>query len=76
MPLYDFHCPRCAKTLELLLKLNASAPHCPDCGSPLQKQLSKPAEPGKSAAIIASARARANREGHFSNYTAADRKKL
>lgn len=76
MPLYDFQCSQCGKTQELLLKLNASVPVCPHCGGMLLKQLSKPADPGKSAAIIASARAQANREGHFSNYSAAERKKL
>lgn len=76
MPLYDFQCCQCGKTQELLLKLNASVPACPHCGGALQKQLSKLAEPGKTAGIIASARAQANREGHFSNYSAAERKKL
>lgn len=76
MPLYDFKCCQCGKTQELLLKLSASVPACPLCGGILQKQLSKPAEPGKTAGIISSARAQANREGHFSNYSAAERKKL
>ncbi|MFD0930611.1 zinc ribbon domain-containing protein [Methylophilus glucosoxydans] len=76
MPLYDFQCSQCGKTQELLLKLNTSAPACPHCGGTLQKQVSRLAEPGKTAGIIASARAQAKREGHFSNYAAAERKKL
>lgn len=76
MPLYDYQCTQCGKTLELLLKMNASPPACPDCAGSLQKQLSKPAQPGKTAGIIASARNQANKEGHFSHYSASERKKL
>ncbi|MFQ6333295.1 FmdB family zinc ribbon protein [Methylophilus sp. 3sh_L] len=76
MPLYDFKCSQCGQAQELLLKLNANAPACPHCGGALQKQLSKPADPGKTAGIIASARSQANKEGHFSHYSASERKKL
>ncbi len=72
MPLYDYKCPRCDKTYELLVKLS-STPVCPDCGGAIEKLLSKPAAPGQSAGIIASARAQAAKEGHFSNYKPSER---
>lgn len=76
MPLHDFHCPRCNKTFELLVR-SSDLPACPDCGSQeLQKLVSMPQAPGKTAGIIASARRQAAREGHFSNYSASERKKI
>jgi putative FmdB family regulatory protein len=76
MPLYDFHCDACDKTFELLLKMTAPTPTCPQCGGVMEKLLSKPADPSKSKEIIASARARAKKEGHFSNYSKAEKKRL
>ena len=68
MPLYDFRCPKCAATVELLVRSDAQPP-CPACGaSPMEKLVSKPAAPGQSAELVRSARAQAKREGHFSNY--------
>jgi putative FmdB family regulatory protein len=76
MPLFDFHCQNCDKTSELLLRASDTAA-CPHCGSnALEKLLAMPAAPGKSKAIIASARAAANKEGHFSNFSAGERKKI
>ncbi|HEY3301050.1 MAG TPA: zinc ribbon domain-containing protein [Methylophilaceae bacterium] len=75
MPLYDFHCKQCDKTFELLAKAS-STPVCPECGGSLEKQVSRIAPAGQSAGIIASARARASREGHFSNYSKAEKKRL
>ncbi|NTV10726.1 MAG: zinc ribbon domain-containing protein [Zoogloea sp.] len=75
MPLYDYRCPACDKTFELLVR-SSTVPQCPACGSQqLEKLISKPATPGQSAGIIKSARAQAAREGHFSNYSAAERRK-
>ena len=68
MPLFDFHCSQCDKTVELLIRGDAT-PTCPACGSAaLAKLVSKPATPGTSAALVKGARAQAKREGHFSNY--------
>ncbi len=68
MPLYDFRCKNCDKTFELLIK-PSDTPDCPVCGNRgLEKQVSKPAPPGQSAAFISKARAQAAKEGHFSNY--------
>ena len=76
MPLYDYHCPACGHTFETLLRAG-STPACPRCGSTaLDKQVSAPVAPGQSKAIIASNRRAAAREGHFSNFSAAERGKL
>lgn len=78
MPIYDFHCEQCQTTSELLVRASdCTPPTCPHCGSTrLSKQLSLPVAPGKSKDIVARARARAAKEGHFSNYTAGERRKL
>jgi putative FmdB family regulatory protein len=68
MPLYDFRCPKCDKTVELLVRSDAQ-PACPTCGqAPMEKLVSKPAAPGQSADLVRAGRAQAKREGHFSNY--------
>lgn len=67
MPIHDFRCPACGAQFELLVRAN-TAPVCPLCLSRnLNKLLSPPAPQGKSAGIIAQARAQAAREGHLSN---------
>lgn len=75
MPLYDFRCAKCDKTFELLIKAS-SVPACPECGGAMEKQVSCPVAPGQSASIIASGRAQAAREGHFSNYKPSERPKI
>lgn len=76
MPLFDFHCRVCDKTSELLVR-SSDTPRCPHCGATtLDKLVAAPMEPGKSKAIIARARAQASREGHFSNYSASERKRV
>ncbi len=75
MPLYDFHCDKCNKTFELLTKAS-STPVCPECGGVIEKQISRIAPAGKTAGILASARAQASKEGHFSNYSKAEKKGL
>lgn len=68
MPLYDFRCPACATSHELLVR-HAATPACPACGhAALEKLVSKPAAPGTSTDLVRAARAQARREGHFSNY--------
>lgn len=69
MPLYDYLCKKCDRTSELLIRSSSSEPVCPHCGSKdMQRLLSAPVAPGKSAGIIARSRARAAREGHLSNF--------
>ena len=68
MPLYDYLCKKCDHSFELLV-MSSNVPACPTCGSAdLQKVMSAPVAPGRSAATIAAGRARAAREGHTSNY--------
>ena len=43
MPLYEFQCTDCGEHMELIVKVNARTPKCPDCGGKLQKQISAPA---------------------------------
>lgn len=68
MPLYDFHCPACDKTVELLLRATDQAV-CPQCGgTKLERLVSRTAPPGKAKAMASAGRAQAAREGHLSNF--------
>jgi len=40
MPLFEYHCERCAKTFEKLLKKQETALPCPVCGQPAHKTVS------------------------------------
>ena len=76
MPLYDFRCTACRQTFELLVR-SSTEPTCPHCASSaLERQVSLTAPQGASAAIVAAGRRAAAREGHFSNYSKAERAKL
>jgi len=76
VPIYDFQCRACGKTFEELVRVG-EVPPCPACGaSAPEKLLSAPAAPGRSQALVSSARRQAAREGHFSNYSAVERRKL
>lgn len=73
MPIFDFLCRECGRGFESLVRASAT-PVCPVCGSGnVEKQVSLPAPQGKSRDMIARARSQAAREGHFSNYSAAER---
>jgi putative FmdB family regulatory protein len=73
MPLFDYHCRACAHDFERLVSAREE-PVCPGCGSnQLDKRMSVPAGPGKSKAVIASARRQAAREGHFSNFSRSEK---
>lgn len=75
MPLYSYHCQDCDKDVELLVGASENPP-CPSCGSArMERQMSRIAPEGKSRAIIQSARTQAAREGHLSNFSAAERKR-
>ncbi|MES1999923.1 MAG: zinc ribbon domain-containing protein [Pseudomonadota bacterium] len=72
MPIYDYRCNDCNKAFELLVR-STTILACPKCGSlQLEKQVSLPAAPGKTAGILKRARTQAAREGHFSNYKASE----
>ena len=76
MPIYDYRCSASSQGFELLVR-GGAAPTCPHCASTaLQRQVSLTAPQGTSAAIIASGRRAAAREGHFSNYSKAEKAKL
>ena len=76
MPIHDFRCSACGQTFELLVR-SSTVPACPHCASTaLDKQVSLTAPQGTSQAIIAAGRRAAVKEGHFSNYSKAERAKL
>ncbi|MDE2371653.1 MAG: zinc ribbon domain-containing protein [Burkholderiales bacterium] len=76
MPIHDYRCTSCKSEFELLVR-STTAPQCPHCGSSaLERLVSRVAPAGKSAGIIAAGRSAAAREGHFSNYSAAERSKV
>lgn len=75
MPIHDFHCRACNKDFELLVR-STTVPACPACGGrEIDKLVSLTAPAGKSAGIISGVRAQAAREGHFSNYSNAERRR-
>jgi len=76
MPLYDYRCNACHAEFELLVRAG-TVPACPQCAAAdLQRAVSRIAPAGKIEAIRASNRRLAAREGHFSNFSAAERAKL
>ena len=76
MPLYDYHCKACDAEFELLVRASTE-PACPHCGAiDLERAVSRIAPAGRSAGIKAAGRAAAAKEGHFSNYSSAERAKL
>lgn len=76
MPIHDYHCSACQADFELLVR-SSTTPTCPHCASTaLERQISRIAPAGTSAAIIAAGRKAAAREGHFSNYSRAERVKV
>ena len=73
MPLYNYHCKECDKVTELLTGFS-DKPACPNCGAPnMERLMYRPAEPGKTKAIMKAARAQAAREGHLSNFSRSER---
>jgi putative FmdB family regulatory protein len=76
MPLYDYRCKTCQAEFELLVR-SSTVPTCPQCASTeLERAVSRIAPAGKIEAIRASNRRAAARQGHFSNFSAAERAKL
>jgi putative FmdB family regulatory protein len=76
MPLYDYRCKTCQAEFELLVRAS-TVPTCPQCASAeLERAVSRIAPAGKIEAIRASNRRAAARQGHFSNFSAAERAKL
>lgn len=76
MPIYDYRCSDCKATFEMLVR-SSTVPACPACGSrQLEKLASLPAPPAQTPGLISRARTQAAREGHFSNYSAAERRRI
>jgi putative FmdB family regulatory protein len=76
MPIYEYHCPACEQQFELLVR-STTVPACPQCGSTtITKCVSAPTPPGRSKAIIQSNRRAAAAQGHFSNFSAAEKGKM
>lgn len=75
MPLFDYHCPACGADFERLVRSDTVVA-CPSCGATqVERQVSRIAPAGTSAAILAAGRRAAAKEGHFSNYSKAERAK-
>jgi putative FmdB family regulatory protein len=76
MPIYEYRCSACAADFELLVR-SSTVPACPQCGSTaLERAVSRIAPAGKIEAIRASNRRAAAAQGHFSNFSQAERSKL
>ena len=76
MPIYDYRCSHCGQTCELLVR-SSTVPTCPHCaGTSLERQVSLTAPQGSSAATIAAGRRAAARQGHFSNYSRAEKARV
>jgi len=77
MPIYTYRCSSCETEFEVLSRLGDEAPACPECGAlDVKRAVSRIAPAGKTAGAIASARRQAAAEGHFSNYSKAERAKV
>ncbi|WP_018412922.1 FmdB family zinc ribbon protein [Methyloversatilis thermotolerans] len=77
MPIFEFRCRNCDKPFEKLVRGSSTEVLCPACGSnAVDKLVSAPMAPGRSKALIAAARSQAKKEGHFSNYSAAERARI
>jgi putative FmdB family regulatory protein len=76
MPIHDYRCTACGHRFEMLV-LGSTVPACRQCASTaLEREVSLGAPPGKSQGIIASGRRAAAAEGHFSNYSRAEKSKI
>lgn len=76
MPLYSYQCNQCGHGFELLVR-SGDTPLCDSCQSPdLTRLVSRIAPDSKIKGVVKDARALAAKEGHFSNYSKAERAKL
>lgn len=76
MPLHTYRC-RCGAEFETLVREGDAAPACPECGgTALERLIGTIAPDARTKAIIREGRAKAAREGHFSNYSKAERAKI
>ena len=76
MPLFDYRCTACDAEFELLVR-SETVPTCPHCTSTaLEKAVSRIAPAGRIEGMRMAMRQRAAAEGHFSNYSKAEKAKL
>jgi putative FmdB family regulatory protein len=76
MPIHDYRCSACGQDFELLVR-SSTVPTCPHCASTaLERQVSRIAPHGTSAATLSAGRRAAAREGHFSHYSAAEKRRI
>jgi len=76
MPIYDFRCCACGAQFELLVR-GPAQPVCPECLYDDPERLpSLTAPQGTIKTTITKARRAAAQEGHFSNYSAAEKANL
>jgi putative FmdB family regulatory protein len=76
MPMYEYHCQACDAEFETLVR-SSTVPTCPHCGAiDLRRIVSRLAPAGKIEAIRQSNRRLADRQGHFSHLSSAERSKL
>ena len=76
MPLYSYQCTACQAEFEMLVR-SSDTPACPQCGSDkLERMIGALAPAGKIDGLLAAGRAQAAREGHFSNYSKSELKRL
>ena len=76
MPLHTYVCGTCSHQFETLVRSGEEVT-CPECGgSDLSRQLGAIAPDAKSPGLLKGAREQAKREGHFSNYSRAERSKI
>lgn len=76
MPMYEYRCKACEAEFELLVR-SSTVPACPQCGAgDLERIVSRLAPAGKIEAIRRSNRRMADRQGHFSHLSSAERSKL
>ena len=76
MPLYDYRCSACGQQFELLVR-SSTVPACPHCAATALERLGSLTAPqGTSQTLIAAGRRAAAKQGHFSNYSKAERAKV
>lgn len=76
MPYYTYRCTGCDAVFETLVRPSDDAPACPQCGgAALERRMGALAPAAKTPGLVGEARARAAREGHFSNYSRSEMKR-
>ncbi|NUB16114.1 zinc ribbon domain-containing protein [Azospirillum brasilense] len=76
MPLYSYHCTACDHDFEALVR-SSDTPVCASCGSAaLERKVARIAPDTKADKSLNTARRAAAAEGHFSNYSKAERSRI